>query len=348
MENQVTALNSQILHLQQTRATISKHGDEDVKCYQAPISETDNEIHRLKQLLERETERADFEAKNAQTAANKAAEACKLLEAEKKNNNVERTNEIAKIQAEKAGALKQNSEKLASEMKKFKEAAKRLETEKKNLIAEKQKAVSDLAKSQERLEVERQRAVREKRRADEEMVKVEAQKKLAEANLKKAMEEKQLAHQMSQKLEECERTNKDLNKKISELSSLRKASEMSAVSPNVCVNDETTKVKLLENSLKLQKLRTKRAKEQAKLEANHRRILQRELGRLKLDFFQIFHRLDMLDASILPAAGSMDDLRKVGLSAELFGVIYINWISVCIILSPPLKVLFKFNYLPKA
>ena len=123
---------------------------------------------------------------------------------------------------------------------------------------------------------------------------------------------------------------------------------MSAVSPNVCVNDETTKVKLLENSLKLQKLRTKRAKEQAKLEANHRRILQRELGRLKLDFFQIFHRLDMLDASILPAAGSMDDLRKVGLSAELFGVIYINWISVCIILSPPLKVLFKFNYLPKA
>lgn len=311
LESEVNRLKSEIVSLEQSCGGNAQDGNEDIKSYQACISEREKEINRLKELLERERIRADSGRKNAEKETKKAAEAWKLLEVEK-NKNVEKGMQIAKIEAEKAGELKQNAEKLTSEMKKFKEASKRFEAEKKKLIAEKQNAMSDLAKSQERLEVEKQKAAREKRRADEERIKAECQKKLAEDNLKKAMEEKQLANQMSQKLEECKRTNEDLKQKISELSSLRKTIEMSAVSPDVTVNAEITKVKLLENSLKLQKLRTKHAREKVKLEANRRRILQHELGRLKLDFFQIFHRMDMLDASILPSAGSVDELEKPG------------------------------------
>ncbi|XP_028759401.1 uncharacterized protein LOC114718290 isoform X2 [Neltuma alba] len=311
LENEVRGLKCEIVALRKSCGSSTQDENEDIKSYQACISDREEEINRLKSLLGRERIRADSETKNAEKETKKAAEAWKLLEAEK-NKNVEKEMQIAKIEAEKAGELRRNAEKLASEMKKFKEAAKRFEAQKKKLIAEKHNAVSDLAKSQERLEVEKRKAAREKRRADEEMVKVEGQKKLAEDNLKRAMEEKQIANQMSQKLEECERTNEDLKQKISELSSLRKTIEMSAVSPDICVNAESTRVELLENSLKLQKLRTKHAKEKVKLEANRHRILQHELGRLKLDFFQIFHRLDMLDASILPTCGSKDDLEKPG------------------------------------
>ncbi|KAK4254763.1 hypothetical protein QN277_010096 [Acacia crassicarpa] len=311
LENQVSRLKSEIIALQQSCGSNAQDGNEVIKSYEACILDREKEINRLKELLDREKIRADSETKNAEKETKKAAEVCKLLEAEK-NKNVEKAIQIAKIEAAKAGELKQNAAKLASEMKKFKEAAKRFEDEKKKLIEEKQNAVSDLARSQERLEVEKQKAAREKKRADEEMVKVEGWKKVAEDNIKTTMEEKQLANQMSQKLEECERTNKDLKQEISELSSLRKTIEISAVSPDICVNAESTKVKLLENSLKLQKLRTKHAKEKVKLEANRRRILQHELGQLKLDFFQIFHRLDMLDTSISPSARSMDDLEKPG------------------------------------
>lgn len=321
LENEARKLKSENAVLQQKCGRDAQDGNEDIKNYQACISDREKEINKLKELLEREKTRADSEKKNAEKEKKKAAEAWELLEAEK-NNTVEKATQIAKIEAEKAEVLKRNSEKVASEMSKFKESTKRFKAEKQKLLAEKRNAVSDLAKCQERLEVEKLKATNEKRRADAEMVKVEEQKKLAEDNLKKAIEEKRLADQMSQQLKECKRSNEDLKQKISELSSLRKPIETSGVSPDIGMNAESSRVKLLENRLKLEKLRAKHAKEKVKLEANHRRILQHELSRIKLDFLQLFHRLDLLDASIVPTAGSIDDLEKVGFTAELFAVAY--------------------------
>ena len=91
-----------------------------------PVYWIEKEINKLKELLDREKIRADFEIQNAKKETKKAAEVCKLLEAEK-NKNVEKAIQIAKIEATKAGKLKRNAEKLASEMKQFKEAAKRFE-----------------------------------------------------------------------------------------------------------------------------------------------------------------------------------------------------------------------------
>ncbi|KAF7801623.1 maternal effect embryo arrest protein [Senna tora] len=311
LENEACRLKSEISTLQQKCKRDVQDGNEDVKNFQACISDKEKEINKLKELLEREKIRADSERKNAEKEKKKAAEAWKLLEAEK-NKTIEKGAQIAKIEAEKADELKRSAEKLASEISKFKEVTKCFEAEKQKLLAEKRNAVSDLAKSQESLKFEKKKATRGKKRADSEMVKVEEQKKLAEGNLKKAIEQKRIADQLSQQLEESKRTNEDLKQKVSELSSLRKPVEMSGVSPDIRVNSESSKVKLLENRLKLEKLRTKQAKEKVKLEANHRRILQHELGRLKLDFFQLFHRLDLLDASILPSAGNIGDLEKSG------------------------------------
>ncbi|KAI4299734.1 hypothetical protein L6164_033165 [Bauhinia variegata] len=294
-------------------------GKDDKKDLQACISERENEINELKELLEKEKIRADSLRKNAEKEKKKAVEAWKLLEAEK-NKIHEREIQIDKIEADKSqahrvqlGSLEKEAKlKLASEMSKFKEATKRFEAEKRKLLAEKKHTESEMAKAQEKLEVEKQKATREKRRADAEMVKVEEQKKLAEDNWKKAIEEKQLADQKSQQLEETKQTIEYLKQKMHELSSSRKTVKMSGFSSDINVNGESTKVKLLESRLKLEKLRTKRMRENVKLEANQRKFLQQELGHLKLVLVQVFHRLDMLDASFSPVAGSIDDPTKSG------------------------------------
>ncbi|RDX82345.1 hypothetical protein CR513_36880, partial [Mucuna pruriens] len=272
-------------------------------------AEKEKEISRLKGPLEMEKRRAAAERK-------KAAEACKLLEEEK--NKVAEKGEIARIEAEKAekymiqiGQLeKQVSEakvKLASEISKFKESTKKFEAEKHKILVEKRNAESGMAEVNERLEVEKQKVNEEKRRADMEMVKLEEQKVLAENNWNKFMKEKCLADQMSQQLEEDKRTIEDLKRKIDELSSLIKPGEM-ATDGNV--KAESTEVKLLKNKLKLEKLRAKHTRQKYKLEASRYSILQHELGRLKIDFIQFLHRLDILDASFSPVVGRMHDKTK--------------------------------------
>ncbi|TKY57172.1 hypothetical protein E2542_SST21618 [Spatholobus suberectus] len=272
-------------------------------------AEKEKEISRLKELLEAKRRRADSDGK-------KAAEACKLLEEEK--NKAAEKGEIARIEAEKAekyriqiGQLEKQvceaKTKLTTEMSMLKEATKKFEAEKRKILAEKRNVESGMAKANERLEVEKQKADEEKRRADAEMVKLEEQKALAEDNLNKFMKEKCLADQMSQQLEEDQRTIEDLKRKIDELSSLRKPDESAADSN---VKAEGTKVKLLKNKLKLEKLRAKHTRQKYKLEASRYSILRHELGRLKIDFIQFLHRLDILDASFSPVDGSMHDQTK--------------------------------------
>lgn len=346
LENEVSALKSEVTTLQQKCSTGAQGENGDVKVLQAVISDREKEINRLKELVEKEKKRADSERKKSENEKKKAAEAWKLLEAEKKVS-AEKGMRLSKIEVEKAEEYRlqqvhlekevtETKAKLASEVLKFKEATKRFEAEKHKLSAEKRNAESEMKKAKERVEVEKQKAAREKQHADAELVKVEEQKKLAEDNWKSAMEAKHLADQISQKLVDKEKTIEDLKQKIHELSSLRKSSEISEVSPDAHVNAESTKVKLLKNNIELEKLRAKHAREKLKharkqfkherikfkYEESCRGILQHELHRLKLDFIQIYHHLNMLDESFSPVTGSIHDLTKVSFSAELFSVKY--------------------------
>ncbi|KAK7300211.1 hypothetical protein RJT34_11050 [Clitoria ternatea] len=269
----------------------------------------EKEISRLKDLVEVEKRRADSER-------TKADEARRLLREEK--NKMAENGEIARTEARKAaeymiqiGRLEKQvndaKAKLTSEMSMFKEATKKLEAEKRKILADKRIAELAMTKANERLEVEKRKADEEKRRVDLEMAKLEEQKLLAEDNWNKFMKEKQLADQMSQQVEEDKRTIENLNQKILELSSLRKPIKMAA---DINVKAESTKVKDLKSKLKLQKLRAKLARQKYKLEASNSSILQHELGRIKTEFIQLLHRLDILDASFFPVAGSKHDHTK--------------------------------------
>ncbi|XP_061339716.1 uncharacterized protein LOC133286325 [Gastrolobium bilobum] len=228
LENEVSALKSEITTLQQKCGAGAQEGNGDVEVLQACIYDRETEINRLKELLKKEKIKADSWRKFAEDEKKKAAEARKLLEVEK-NKSVEKEMQLPKIEAEKAEEyrvqqvqlgeeLTETKMKLASEVSKFKEATKRFEAENLKLLVEKRNAESEMEKAQERVEVEKQKAAREKRCADAEFVKVEEQKKLAEYNWKRAMEAKCLADQMSQKIEEDKRTIEDLKQKIHELS----------------------------------------------------------------------------------------------------------------------------------
>ncbi|KOM46598.1 hypothetical protein LR48_Vigan07g030200 [Vigna angularis] len=270
------------------------------------VAENEKEICRLKELVEEKKRMADSDRK-------KASAACKLLEGEKKK--AAEKGEIARVEAEKyrtqIGQLeKQVNEaktKLVSEISMFKEATKKFEADKSKLLAEKRKADSALARANEMLEVEKQKVDKEKRRADSEMVKLEEQKALAEDNWNKFMKEKCLTDQMSRQLEEDKKTIEDFKQKILELSSLAKPVEMATHSK---VKAESTKMKLLKNKLKLEKLRAKHIRQKYKLEASRYDILRNELGRLKINFIQFLHHVDMLDASFSPVAGTKREQTK--------------------------------------
>ncbi|KAJ1388017.1 hypothetical protein SESBI_39478 [Sesbania bispinosa] len=314
-ENEICSIKSQIASpmIQQGRGSDAWDGNENknenAQGFRACVADKEKEICRLKELMETEKSRADSEMK-------KAAESWKLLE-EEKNKTAEKGMQIARIEAKaeeyriQIGQLEKQvneaKKKLASEMSRFKEATKKFEAEKRKILAEKRNSELGMAKANERLEVEKTKAAEEKRRGDAELVKLEEQKALAEDNWNKFMEEKCLADQRSQQLEEDKRIIEDLKQKMHELSSLRKPTEMAA---DISVKAESTKVKLLKKQLKLEKLRAKHAKEKYKLEASHYSILRHELGRLKIDFIQFLNRLDMLDASFSPVAGSIHDKTK--------------------------------------
>jgi len=328
--------------LQQKCGTGAQEENGDVKALKADIYDRDKEIERLKKLVEKEKKRADSEKKVAVNEKKKAAEASKLLEAEKKVS-LDKGMQLSKIEAEKAEEYrlqqvrleKEVSEtkmKLASELSKFEDAIKRVETEKQKLLVEKRNAESKMKKAQEQAEVEKQKAAREKQRADEEHVKVEEQKRLAQDNWTSANKAKHLADQRSQELLKDKKVIEDLKQTIHELSSPRKPNEISGVSPNV--NAESDKIHFLKSSLELEKLRAKHAREKLKherkkfehermkfkYEESCRSILQHELHRLKLDFIQNYNHLNMLDASFSPVAGSIHGLAKVCFLAELFSV----------------------------
>ncbi|WCJ34296.1 maternal effect embryo arrest 22 [Euphorbia peplus] len=133
-----------------------------------------------------------------------------------------------------------------------------------------------------------------------------------EDNQKLKMEKSQLSCQ----LEESRHKTEELQKQVLGLLSSRSVTEAPTVLP-VKDNSQTRKLKLVQEKLKLEKMRLKYAKQMAKLEENRNSTLQQELGCIKLDSVKISQRLDALDKWFLSGTQYREDFEKAGLSANM-------------------------------
>ncbi|KAI8524559.1 hypothetical protein RHMOL_Rhmol13G0158800 [Rhododendron molle] len=168
LENDVCALKSEILSLQQKGSSESQDLDGEVMVLRTRISAGETEINRLKELVEKERITAESECKKAEAEKKEAGKAWQIVEAEKSRASEERR--LADIE-------RKMSEENGVQLEKLKVRAKK------------------------NLEIERQKVMQEKKRADSEMAKAEEQRNLAEM-YQKAIDEKCLANDLSQQLQE--------------------------------------------------------------------------------------------------------------------------------------------------
>eukprot|EP00258_Populus_trichocarpa_P027055 XP_024443074.1 uncharacterized protein LOC7480412 isoform X2 [Populus trichocarpa] len=245
LENEISALKSEISTLQWKGSAVAEEKNWEVKLLQDQVSKGEKEISRLKELLEIAKTRVDSEKKNAEVEKKSASEAWKHVKAEKAKADEERKHasseglkvEEYQLQLE---ALKKEAglakSKLASETLKYEEANKKFETEK-------------------------LKVTKERKRADSEMAKAEVKKKLAEANRKKLAEEKSHTENLSKQLE-------DVRQRIEEL---QKAEEYQLQLESLKKEAAESKSKLASETLKLEDANKKLEAEKAKVMEERKR-----------------------------------------------------------------------------
>ncbi|XP_011013629.1 PREDICTED: uncharacterized protein LOC105117603 isoform X1 [Populus euphratica] len=269
LENEISALKSEISSLQQKGSMVDEDKNGEVKLLQDQVSKGEKEINRLKELHEREKTRAESEKKKAEVERKRAAEAWQQVKAEK-----------AKAEEERKHA--------SSEWKKAEEYRLQLETLTKEAELARSKLASETLKFEEankKFEAEKIKVTKEKKHADSEMVKAEANRKLAEANWKKLMEEKShtenICKQLEdarkriekpQKAEEYQRQLESLKKEAAESKSKLVAETLKLEDANKML--EAEKAKVLKERKRADSVVAK-AKEQRKLaETNGRKVIE--------------------------------------------------------------------------
>ncbi|KAL6989182.1 hypothetical protein U1Q18_014934 [Sarracenia purpurea var. burkii] len=227
LENEISALKSNIYTLQQTGGSQAKDVDVEVTSLRTRLSESETEMNQLKELVQKEIMKADCERRRAEAEKKEASEARKTVKMEKKKADEQRR--LVDTERKKVEELRIQLEKLKSEADEARS-----------------KLVSEAFKSEEvnkKLEAEKQKVIKEKKRADLEMAKAVEERKLAEINQKKAMDEKCRADCLSQHLEEHSRRIEKMQKEINALVLLRKIVEAPADLSDMHMNAETAKVK---------------------------------------------------------------------------------------------------------
>ncbi|KAJ0018587.1 hypothetical protein Pint_11304 [Pistacia integerrima] len=315
LENEISALKSEIFILQQKGRSHAEDKSEDVKLLQVCVSDGEKEINRLKELLEKEKVRADSEKKNAEAEKKRAVEAWKYVKAEKGKADEER--KLANTEGKKGNEYRLQLEAMGKEVD---DAKSKLHS-----------VTLKLAEGNKKLEAEKQKVTKERKRADAERNKAEEQRKLSEGNWNQAEAEKCRAEslcrqleetrlrvekekccsdKLSQQLEEARGRIDELQKQIYDLQSSRKRVKASAISPEKHLNADSGKMKLLKKQLKFKKMQVKHAKQVAKLEKRHNVLLREVVGHLKLDLVQFSNRLDLVDKCFSLKAEGIDNPRK--------------------------------------
>ncbi|KAK8296370.1 hypothetical protein V6Z12_D05G120200 [Gossypium hirsutum] len=220
LENELSALKSEISNLQQKGDSDVEHKFEEIKLLEASLSDREKEISWLKELVEKEKKRADLEKKKAAEAEkhadivkSKAGEERRLADMERKKAEDYRT-QLEALREEVSEA----KSKLVFEKSKFNEATKQLQEETRKVVEERKGADSEMAKAKEQRKfVEKsKKAVEDRKCADLEMAKAQEDRKVAEEMKKKAVEERKCADLEIAKAQEQRKTAEELKKKAVE------------------------------------------------------------------------------------------------------------------------------------
>lgn len=214
LENEISALKSEISILQQKKGGSNAQSVEEVKLLDIRVTENEREIKRLKGEVEKEKIRAESEKKNAEVEKKRAAEAWKCVEAEKGKAEEERRR--ANIEGKKAEEYKLQLEalrkeavdaksKLVLESSKLGDMTQKLESEKQKVSKEKKRANNEGKKAEEyriQLEALRKEADDAKLMSVSEASKSEAVSKKLEAEKQMVCKERQRANIEGKKAEE--------------------------------------------------------------------------------------------------------------------------------------------------
>lgn len=214
LENEISALKSEISILQRKKGGSNAQSIEEVKLLDIRVTENEREIKRLKGEVEKEKIRAESEKKNAEVEKKRAAEAWKCVEAEKGKAEEERRR--ANIEGKKAEEYKLQLEalrkeavdaksKLVLESSKLGDMTKKLESEKQKVSKEKKRANNEGKKAEEyiiQLEALRKEAGDAKLMLVSEASKSEAVSKKLEAEKQMVCKERQRANIEGKKAEE--------------------------------------------------------------------------------------------------------------------------------------------------
>ncbi|KAJ6332546.1 hypothetical protein OIU77_008586 [Salix suchowensis] len=245
LENEISALKSEISTSQLMGSMVAEDKNGEVKLLQDQVSKGEKEISRLKELHEREKTRADSEKKKAEVEKKRAAEAWQQVKAEKAKADEERKH--ASSEQKKAEEYQLRLEALMKESW-FEEANKKFEAVKLKVAKEKKRADSEMAKAEahrklaeanrmklleekshtenickqledlgdanKMLEAEKAKVMKERKRADSEVAKAKEQRKLAETNGMKIIEEKSRADNLSRQLQVARIKIEELDKRV--------------------------------------------------------------------------------------------------------------------------------------
>ncbi|KAF0919176.1 hypothetical protein E2562_028474 [Oryza meyeriana var. granulata] len=309
LEKEVIELKAQNTALQQSQ-NVCKNDNELLR-----ISELEEEIRRLKQVLGEERKKSNSEKKNAKEEKGKILELQELLNME--THKSEEYKRLSDTERKTANGLRASCEKLRSEaseareklaaqVKKTEEANKRAEEEKQKAAKEKKRADSEkllAEKNKNLVEAERKKLTEEKSRANRLFAKLEGQKKLnedlrvsIEVERKNVMDHKNYTNHLSQKLEEERKRSENLQRKLDDLRAVRDATSFGKHGlQHVDMVTEGANVRLLKEKLKLKKEQLKHVKNVSKLDKAKNALIRRELQRLKEDWIQLLSRFNMLD-----------------------------------------------------
>ncbi|XP_071702302.1 uncharacterized protein [Rutidosis leptorrhynchoides] len=301
---------------EQDEIVSSEKSNNDLYSLKTEYQKLESEIGRLKLLLEKERKRADCERKIAETEKMNVNKVKEMLKLEQSRVNVER---------EKAEQFEHQLQKLKCEVD---EARSKLDSEGSKLKEANKK----------KLEAEKKKTIKEKKKAEE-------QQTIAEMSTKHALEEKQRAVCLQQKLEECQKKYADLKKEMEEQIKqksiedlerdkeidLKKAADMYKLQAMTeksradkleqqlkntkkttkdTSTDKSAEMKLLKKRLKLEKARVKHANQVAEHEKNCKKAVEEELGQLKLEFARFSNRVGLCNCLAICNNGDETSVRK--------------------------------------
>ncbi|KAK4779327.1 hypothetical protein SAY86_006855 [Trapa natans] len=257
------------------------------------LIETNKQLQIERQQLIKERERADVEKVRAHelrefVEVNEKKLAAEKCRADNLSRQVEESSKvIEKLQKEVANLSKEMEAEASNAMhhQAALEAAKQLlEAEKPNLFNEVEKAESEM------------------RKAGKETMIVKRCKK-------RALEENFCGEQLHAQLNEVkQQRNLELQQQW-EQSSKEQTGVQTGCSDAGNYSDDAA-LNILKEQLKFQKITADHAKEVADLERFRHDILLQEVQRFKLDFLQIFHRLDMLDGYFHSSPGRLYEPKE--------------------------------------